>query len=330
MEGQPLLGVLRGLILDGEEQASYNADPSGYMQRAGYDDMSADDLGEAVSLVADTLPPDVAHAVTTAAATPEGAEGDGAAGILDRLASIDADDVPPLDVPPPVELAPDEVEDADAYAGDDATAFGDTDLDDGLDEPGADGAAGDAGDEPADRAEGGRDDDTDDTDADGADGAGPGDTYDTGDDMDADALSGGFDPFAEEAAEPSLAEAEAGGPIDFRDAADVDDDPIDFGEEGVVPDFGSGAEGLDAPPPGMEAGLAAAPAPPEAGDEEGFGADDFGADATLEGEGTLADDPFAEDAYGDPYDGDAAAQPDEGELDLDDGGDLGFDQGFDE
>jgi hypothetical protein len=110
----------------------------------------------------------------------------------------------------------------------------------------------------------------------------------------------------------------------------VDDDPIDFGEEGVVPDFGSGAEGLDAPPAGMEAGLAAAPAPPEA--EDDFGADDFGVDATLDSEATLDADPFAEDAYGDHYDGDAASSPeaDEGELDLDADDGLGFDQGFGE
>ena len=62
MEGQPLLGVLRGLILDDGAQAEFTADPSGYMQRAGYDDISEEDLSEAVSLVADTLPPDVAHA----------------------------------------------------------------------------------------------------------------------------------------------------------------------------------------------------------------------------------------------------------------------------
>jgi hypothetical protein len=107
MEGQPLLGVLRGLILDDGAQAEFTADPSGYMQRAGYDDISEDDLGEAVSLVADTLPPDVAHAVTTAAAPPEGADGadagDGGLAMLGRLAEIDADGVTPLEVPEPVD-----------------------------------------------------------------------------------------------------------------------------------------------------------------------------------------------------------------------------------
>ena len=310
MEGQPLLGVLRGLILDGEEQASYNADPSGYMQRAGYDDISADDLGEAVGLVADTLPPDVAQAVTTAASSPDGTDvdDDGATGILDRLASIDADDVPPLDVPAPVELAPDEDPTADGWDdADDATSFGDTDFeDDGFDDEGVDDIHVAADDEAP------TDDDA------------TGDSHDTGDDMDADTLGEGYDPFAEEAAEPSLAEAEAGGPIDFRDAADVDDDPIDFGEEGVVPDFGSGAEGLDAPPAGMEAGLAAAPPPPEADDD--FGSDDFGADATLEGDTTLEDDPFAEDAFApdEPADDDGASL----ELDGDEDPGLGFDEGF--
>lgn len=107
MEGQPLLGVLRGLILDDGAQAEFTADPSGYMQRAGYDDISEDDLSEAVSLVADTLPPDVAHAVTTAAAPPEGTDGadagDGGLALLGRLAEIDPDDVAPLEVPEPVD-----------------------------------------------------------------------------------------------------------------------------------------------------------------------------------------------------------------------------------
>ena len=91
MEGQPLLGVLRGLILDDGAQAEFTADPSGYMQRAGYDDISEEDLSEAVSAVADTLPPDVAHAVSTAAAPPDGAGDDGGAlGMLERLAEIDS------------------------------------------------------------------------------------------------------------------------------------------------------------------------------------------------------------------------------------------------
>jgi hypothetical protein len=155
--------------------------------------------------------------------------------------------------------------------------------------------------------------------------------------MDADTMGTGFDPFAEEAAEPSLEQAEAGGPIDFRDAADVDDDPIDFGDEGVVPDFGSGAEGFDAPPPGMEAGLAAAPAPP--GDDD-LADDAFGTDATLEGDTTLddpsldeapADDPFGEDAFAeDGYGTSEADEDDAVDLDAEDTGGLGFDQGFGE
>jgi hypothetical protein len=134
MEGQPLLGVLRGLILDDGAQADFTADPSGYMQRAGYDDISEEDLSEAVSLVADTLPPDVAHAVTTAAAPPDGAEDDGGAlGMLGRLAELDPDDIAPLEVPEPVtDYAPDDglgwtVED------DSASSFGDIDQD--FDDP---------------------------------------------------------------------------------------------------------------------------------------------------------------------------------------------------
>jgi hypothetical protein len=87
MEGMPLLDVLRDLILDPEAQAALAANPHGYMQRFGYDDVNDADLAEAVSLVADTLPPHVAQAVTTAAAPPDGAPDDGTVGMLERIAT---------------------------------------------------------------------------------------------------------------------------------------------------------------------------------------------------------------------------------------------------
>jgi hypothetical protein len=133
MEGQPLLGVLRGLILDDGAQAEFTADPSGYMQRAGYDDISEEDLGEAVSLVADTLPPDVAHAVTTAATPPDGVEDDGGAlGMLGRLAEIDSDEITPLEVPEPMaDYAPD---DGLGWGAEDDSASSFGDVDQGFDD----------------------------------------------------------------------------------------------------------------------------------------------------------------------------------------------------
>lgn len=95
MEGTPLLDVLRGLILEPDAQADFAANPSGYMQRFGYDDVDADQMDEAVGLVADTLPSDVAQAVNDAAqpaAGTDGTEADGdALGVLHRLSALEVD-----------------------------------------------------------------------------------------------------------------------------------------------------------------------------------------------------------------------------------------------
>jgi hypothetical protein len=72
MDGMSLLDVLRGVMLDPAEQAAYNADPSAYLGRFGYDDVDPADLSEAFGLVADTLPPDQAQAAWAAASTPDG------------------------------------------------------------------------------------------------------------------------------------------------------------------------------------------------------------------------------------------------------------------
>src|SRR5262245_28355895 len=72
MDGMSLLDVLRGVMLDPTEQAAYNADPSAYLERFGYDDVDPADLSEAFGLVADTLPPDQAQAAWEAASTPDG------------------------------------------------------------------------------------------------------------------------------------------------------------------------------------------------------------------------------------------------------------------
>jgi hypothetical protein len=125
MEGTPLLDVMRGLILEPEAQADFAADPSGYMQRFGYDDVPEDDLREAVGLVADTLPPDVAHAVNTAAAAEPGddAYGDGTVGLLGRISTAEVTEsvVPDLGELPD-DAGPDGF--GDDLAGDDATTFG--------------------------------------------------------------------------------------------------------------------------------------------------------------------------------------------------------------
>jgi hypothetical protein len=171
MEGTPLLDVMRGLILEPEAQAEFAADPSGYMQRFGYDDVPEDDMREAVGLVADTLPPDVAHAVTTAADAPadDDAFGDGSVGILGRISTAEVTEsvVPELD-----DLPPGDASVADEH---DATAFGDVtrDFDDeaGDDDASAGGDDHTAGDDPADT-----DADSDVTDAAGGDDLGFGDS----------------------------------------------------------------------------------------------------------------------------------------------------------
>jgi hypothetical protein len=66
--GKPLLDVLREVVLDPAKQAAFGDDPSAYLAQYGYEDVPADDVSEAMSLVADTLPPEAAQAV--AAATP--------------------------------------------------------------------------------------------------------------------------------------------------------------------------------------------------------------------------------------------------------------------
>ena len=70
--GKPLLDVLRELSLDPDKQAAFDDNPARYLAQFGYEDVEADHLSEAFSLVADTLPPDAAQAVAaTAPAPPE-------------------------------------------------------------------------------------------------------------------------------------------------------------------------------------------------------------------------------------------------------------------
>jgi hypothetical protein len=58
-----LLDILRDVTLDPERGAAFTADPSHYLAEQGYPDVADEDLREAFSLVADTLPPEQAQEV---------------------------------------------------------------------------------------------------------------------------------------------------------------------------------------------------------------------------------------------------------------------------
>lgn len=60
-----LLDILREVTLDPEQGAAFGADPSNYLAEQGYPDVADEDLREAFSLVADTLPAEQAHEVYT-------------------------------------------------------------------------------------------------------------------------------------------------------------------------------------------------------------------------------------------------------------------------
>jgi hypothetical protein len=247
MEGTPLLDVMRGLILEPEAQADFAADPSGYMQRFGYDDVPEDDLREAVGLVADTLPPDVAHAVNTAAAAEPGdddAYGDGTVGLLGRISTAEVTEsvVPELDELPPDDAGPDETFDDDLAGDHDTTTFGevtrdfDEDASETADEGVADddrvadehdeaddadaGAPGDAG-QDVSYGDGGFDDGSLDV-GDGPEAFGHGSpALDSGADVDDYSAGGDYDTG------PGGPGDEAGPAIDPTIEADVGDDSFD-------------------------------------------------------------------------------------------------------
>ena len=82
-----LLEVLRDVTLDPDEHAAFSADPAGYLAQFGYEDVPTEHLAEAFSLVADTLPADVAQNAAPAGFGSEAfgpAEGDlASAGLAD-------------------------------------------------------------------------------------------------------------------------------------------------------------------------------------------------------------------------------------------------------
>lgn len=113
--GKPLLDLFRDVALDADEQAAFEADPSGYLSQHGYQDLPVDDLTEAVGLMTDTLPADQAEAIGPMGDVP-GTGADGGASWVDALQRVDD----PGATPPPV--ASDEADET-------TTTFGDADFD---------------------------------------------------------------------------------------------------------------------------------------------------------------------------------------------------------
>lgn len=132
--GKPLLDVLRDVVLDPAEQAAFTADPATYLAQYGYDDVPAEHLTEAFGLVADTLPPDVAHAVADASAPVAESVGDDTAAFdaattdtfgTDTFGTVTAE--LPDDVDAAVDDVMDEVDDVDP--GDDlSVGFGEGEV----------------------------------------------------------------------------------------------------------------------------------------------------------------------------------------------------------
>lgn len=58
-----ILDFLRGLLTDTETQQVFRADPEGFVSRAGFDDLTGEDVVEAVAVLKRTLLPEVAEAL---------------------------------------------------------------------------------------------------------------------------------------------------------------------------------------------------------------------------------------------------------------------------
>src|SRR5688572_4324932 len=56
-----ILEFLRGLLTSGDEQQRFVGNPHGYLTAHGFDDLSGEDVAEAIRAVARTLPSDVAE-----------------------------------------------------------------------------------------------------------------------------------------------------------------------------------------------------------------------------------------------------------------------------
>jgi hypothetical protein len=272
-----LLEVLRNVTLDPGEHAAFSADPAGYLAQHGYEDVPAEHLAEAFSLVADTLPADVARTVSPTLLgveeTPGGGEPqDGDLLLADDL-SLDAS------LPGDGETAFGAVNhdfDDDTAGADDDTAGADEDL------TGAE-ATGDTGGEAAAGAEPEDLDDFDDLAGsspgeadlapDASSGAGDALSAGFGFGEGSEAGDGGFDDLGT-AASPAVSE-DAGG------LEDLDSDGPDLAGVGTEPpgaDFGTGGDevyGDDTGDLGPDHDAGSSFADP--GDEGGFDIDDVGA-----------------------------------------------------
>lgn len=125
-----LLDILRDVTLDPEQGAAFDADPNHYLAEQGYSDVGDDDLREAFSLVADTLPAEQAHDVYTTHVATE------ASGVLEPF-SVQEDDPgavyghPTDDFDLDIDDAVNKVIDPDVDDADDADADDADDADDG-------------------------------------------------------------------------------------------------------------------------------------------------------------------------------------------------------
>lgn len=58
-----VIEVLRVLIVDDGERAKFGTDPSGYLVAQGLDDLAGEDVAEALPIVCDRVPDDLAESV---------------------------------------------------------------------------------------------------------------------------------------------------------------------------------------------------------------------------------------------------------------------------
>lgn len=77
---QSLLDFLRGLFTDAEIRQQYLADPAGYIEQNGFAGVSGAEMHQALGIVCDTLPPDVAGRLAPYANQPYSGGGGGGGG----------------------------------------------------------------------------------------------------------------------------------------------------------------------------------------------------------------------------------------------------------
>ena len=58
-----ILEFLRGLLTSSDEQSRFAGNPHGYLTAHGFDDLSGEDVAEAIRVVARTLPNEVAESL---------------------------------------------------------------------------------------------------------------------------------------------------------------------------------------------------------------------------------------------------------------------------